>query len=120
MANEISASATLRVNKGTVTLSASPSLRCDLASQEVLAKGQSIATSATLLDLTGITGAPQKLILLNTETVHAMTVALDGSMTNKTDVIPPGHFILISPYAATRYLTCATATGWLAIYAVGT
>jgi len=102
-------------------MTGSPTIQLNLAGSQILQKSQLIShTAATLLDLTGITGAPQKLLILNIDTANPVTVALDSGMSNKTDVIPAGDFILISPFAATRYLEATTADVNIEIWAAGT
>lgn len=109
MANEISASASLTIAKGGVTLAHSSTATHDMSGNEMIHRTQVVGTSAEQVTFGDITGAPGMLKVTNQDATNYVELALDSGMTNTFAKIRPGGVALFQPASATLYARANTA-----------
>ena len=120
MAQEIRFSAVLQaIKSGAVVNSGALQGVLDLAGAGMMQQPQSIATSATALDLAAVGGAPKKLLIANLDAANYVEIDSVNTFTNFPQKILAGDVILLSPETATIYAKAHTAACILFVVAVG-
>jgi hypothetical protein len=109
MANEIYTSITFRARKNGADVSFSGSYNLTMTGNEMLSSTQLIGTSAELLTLGDITGAPGAIVLKNLDSTNFVEIGGDSGLTVFKIKILPGQFAAIQPGAATIYAKADTA-----------
>lgn len=118
MANEITQSITLSVTKNGATASFSASKRIDMAGDDYLTGTQLIGTSAEVVALGEITGAPGAIAIKNLDAANFIEIGGDSGLTVFKIKIRPGQSALFEPSAATLYALANTASVRIQILAI--
>ena len=118
MANEITQNITLQVTKNGETTSLAHSKRVTQTGDDYTKKTQNIGTSAELVDLGDITGAPGQLVIKNLDATNFVEIGGDSGLTVFKLKILAGEALLISPSSATIYAKADTAACRVSIFAI--
>lgn len=119
MSNEIQSSVTLKASKNGASVSVTATDTLDMSGNNMVQQPQSIATSATAIDLGNISGAPKKLLIVNLDPTNY--VEIDSANTFDKfpqKILPGGDVILLSPQTGTIYGKANTAAVLINIVAV--
>ena len=109
MAGEITQQISLQVTKNGATATMQPSARIDMAGTGINNNTQSISTSATLIDLSGITGAPGNLAIKNLDATNFVEIGGDSGLTVFKIKLRPGQSCMFQPSSGTIYAKADTA-----------
>ena len=110
MANEITAQAGMQVSKGGVSESLSGSSNVTMAGANVLKATQTIATAATQLALTGITGIPPCLVVHNLDAANYVEIDSANTFDKFPQKVLAGGYAILWPETATIWLKAHTAS----------
>lgn len=108
MANEISANASVQVNKGGVNETLSAQSQETMAGANVAKKTQTIATSSTALSIASITGVPPVLLVKNLDATNYVEIDSASTFDKFPQKLLAGTFVLLRPQTATIYLRANT------------
>lgn len=117
MANEIYTALQLTATKNSATVTANVAIRQDMAGDDLVQSTQLIGTSAELIDLGEITGAPAQLLIQNLDTTNFIEVGGDSGLTVFKIKILAGKANLISPSSGTLYAKANTAAARILVVA---
>lgn len=103
MANEVNISAAWQVNKNGVTSQSSGTASLTAAGNGRASLTQSIATSATQLNLGTITSVPGAVYIKNLDATNYVEIDANTSFNGFPQKLLPGQIILLAPETATIY-----------------
>jgi len=109
MAGEITQQISLQVTKNGATATMQTSVRVDMTGDGLNNSTQSIATSATLIDLTGVTGAPGNFAIRNLDATNYIEIGGDSGLTVFKIKLSPGQSCMFQPSSGTIYAKANTA-----------
>lgn len=110
MANEITKSFRISASKnGLKSDFAPPSAKESMTGDEVVNNTQVIGTTAELLNLGEISGAPGLVMIQNLDNTNFVEIGGDSGLTVFKLKIDPGEEVLIRPSTGTVYLKADTA-----------
>jgi hypothetical protein len=118
MANEITQTIQLTATKNAATVSLSTTKRITMSGDDMVQSTQVIGTSAELLVLGDITGAPSQLAIKNLDATNFVEIGGDSGLTVFKIKILPGETVLIRPTSATLYALADTAAVRVQIVAI--
>jgi hypothetical protein len=118
MANEISQRIALSVTKNGATASFSANTRITMAGDDYMTGTQNIGTTAEVIALGDITGAPSQIAIKNLDATNFVEIGGDSGLTVFKLKIRPGHSQLFEPSAATIYAKADTAACRIQILAI--
>lgn len=109
MANEVSASATVKAAKGGASVSSSKSFSISMTGDEMLSLTQEIGTSAEQIGFGGITGAPAILFIQNLDAANYVDISLESDGSAPFIKLTAGKAALFQPASDTIYAKANTA-----------
>jgi len=118
MANEITQNITLQVTKNGVTSSLVSNKRVTMTGDDFTNQTQLIGTTAELVDLGDITGAPGNLVIKNMDSTNYIELGGDSGLTVFKLKINAGEASLVTLSSATLYAKANTADVRIAILAI--
>ena len=118
MANEGYYVVNLQASKGGAKVERSESMRFDMTGDDMVQSTQLIGTTAETVTFTGITGAPQMLLIKNLDPTNFIELGGDSGLTVFKLKILAGRSSLISPSSATLYAIADTSAVRIQIVAI--
>lgn len=109
MANEITQTIQIQAVKNGAQVSLSSTKRITMAGDEMVQSTQVIGTTAEVLSLGDITGAPGQLAVKNLDADNFVEIGGDSGLTVFKLRLMPGESMLIRPTSGTIYAQADTA-----------